>query len=208
MRSNLALAAVFALLALAGCGDMTIYRAGSDYFPLASGTSWTYSDGSFSYVDSVGSDSTVDGRSAIVVLRAFSPEFWLRTSSEARRYVRRTLMRNGQEYEVEARYALEYSFPLVDGAAWSEVFCDTVILQGSETLYVRDSLAALVAGIEDVTTPAGTFLECYKLDVFRSVTTDTLVEQAWVEWLAPGTGLVKRVTGSDSLVLTAFRPGQ
>jgi hypothetical protein len=210
MRSSPPLYPVYCILSsvlLLGCGDMTLYRAGSDYYPLHEGSRWSYSDGTFSYLDSVAGDSTVGGRSAIVVLRSFAPEFWLRSASEARRYVRRTLIRNGQEYEIEARFALEYSFPLVQGASWAESFRDTVVLQGNETLYVRDSLGVWVADVEDVATPAGTFQDCYRLEVFRSVMTDTLSEHHYIEWLAPGTGLVRRLAGSDSLILLEYRSG-
>ena len=203
MRSRLGIIAA-ALLALAACDDLTLYRAGSDYFPLASGTRWKYSSGTSSYVDSVAGDSTIADRRAVVVYRSFAPEFWVKNQADVWRYSRRTTVRNGREYEVESRFALEYVLPLVVGATWSQTFCDTIVLGGTETLYVRDSSAGRVAEVTSVATPAGEFAECYRLELFRSVRTDSLAETSWTEWLAPGVGLVKRRTPSDSIVLVEF----
>lgn len=207
MSSRLWLALLAAaVLAASGCDNLTLFRAGSDYFPLTRGSRWTYSDGIATRTDSVAGDSVVDGRSAIVVLRSFAPEFWLRDQTGAWRFTRRAVIRGGQEYELEARYEQAYQLPLVLGATWADAFGDTVTVLGTESLFVRDSLSGLVAAIEDVVTPAGTFTECYRLDFFRSVRTDTLIETAWTEWLAPGVGLVKRLTGTDSLVLVDYLP--
>lgn len=205
MHSSFKLTALVAITLLTACDDLTLYRAGGDYFPLTAGTSWTYSSGTATYVDSVAGDSTIADRRAIVVLRSFAPEFWVKGSADVWRHVRRTAMRNGRQHEVEARFALEYALPFVLGSTWSQVFRDTVVIDGTETLYVRDSSAGRVAGIENVATPAGEFIECYRIELFRSVRTDTLTESRWTEWLAPGVGLVKRRTPSDSIVLIEFR---
>lgn len=196
-----------AVLAVCACDDLTLFRAGSEYFPLIQDSRWTYSDGLVTLTDSVAGDSVTDGRNVIVVLRSFAPEFWLRDQTGAWRFIRRTIIRGGQEYELEAQYEQEYQLPLVLGATWAGTFSDTVTVMGTESLFVRDSLSGRVAAIEDITTPAGTFAECYRIEFFRSVRTDTLAETAWTEWLAPGVGLVKRLTGTDSLVLVDYRLG-
>jgi len=196
-----------AVVAVCACDDLTLFRAGSDYFPLTQDSRWTYSDGLVTLTDSVAGDSVTDGRNATVVLRSFAPEFWLRDQTGAWRFIRRIIIRGGQEYELEARYEQEYQLPLVLGATWSDVFRDTVVVMGSESLFVRDSLSGRVVAIEDITAPAGTFAESYRVEFFRSVQTDTLAETAWTEWLAPGVGLVKRLTGTDSLVLVDYRVG-
>jgi hypothetical protein len=201
-RSSLTAALV---LLLAGCSDTTLYRAGSDYFPLTQGSRWTYAEGAVTLIDSVAGDSSVAERNATVVLRSFAPEFWVRDQTGLWRFERRTTIRSGTEYELEARYALQYQLPLVLGATWSESFRDTVVVLGTETLLVRDSLHGSVVAIEDVVTPAGTFDDCYRVELFRSVQAETLAEANSVEWLAPGVGLVKRLTGPDSLVLLDCR---
>ena len=182
---------------------MTFFRAGQDYFPLQDGTRWTYDDAGFTSIDSVAGDSMVLGRNAVVVLRDFAPEMWLKNQTEIRKYVRRTVIRGGAEYVLEERYGLEYQVPLVKGAAWSESFEDTVILMGTDSVFVQDSVAAIVAAIEDVTTPAGTFVQCYRVDFYRVVRTDTTATLQYQEWLAPGVGVVRR----GERVLTSYRIG-
>jgi hypothetical protein len=206
MASRLLLPALLLVL-FAGCSDMTLYRAGSDYFPLVQDTRWTYAEGQVTLIDSVAGDSSVAERGAVIVLRSFAPEFWVHDRTGAWRYVERSVIRGGNEYVLEARYALQYQFPLVFNASWSESFRDTVTVMGNETLYIKDSLAGRVAAIEDVTTPAGTFSDCYRVEIFRSEQVESLVETQQIDWLAPGVGLVKRLVGADSTVLLDYRIG-
>ena len=203
MRYRLAAAA--ALLTLA-CSDMVLFRAGQDYFPLVNGTTWGYTEGGFASYDSVAGDTAVLGRTAVVVLRDFAPEFWLSSPAELRRYVRRTVTLGGQEYVLEERFGLEYQLPLVAGTGWAEVFYDTVAVLGNDSIPVRDSMAARVTAVEDVETPAGSFFDCYRVEFYRSFAgSDTLTEQ-YTEWLAPGVGVVRR-TGAADRVLTGYRIG-
>jgi hypothetical protein len=66
-----------------------------------------------------------------------------------------------------------------------------------------------VAAIEDITTPAGTYIQCYRVETHREVEAAELSSTTdYSEWLAPGVGLVKRVTGTDTLVLTDYEPGR
>jgi hypothetical protein len=205
MRSKHCL--VLLALCLLACSDMTIFRAGQDYFSLTSGTRWIYDDAGFTSIDSVAGDSTVGGRNAIVVLRDFSPEFWLKGPTEIRRFVRRSVIRAGTEYVLEERYGIEYQLPLVKGATWEESFRDTVVLMGTDTIFVKDSVSARVAEIENVETPAGTFVECYQVDFYREVQTDTAATTRYSEWLAPGVGVVKRRTETEERVLTDYQVG-
>jgi hypothetical protein len=206
MRSSLIAALV--LLSGLSCSDMLLYRASQDYFPLVDGSRWSYQAGAFTSTDSVAGDSAVADRSCIVVLRNFAPEFWVKSPTEVRRLMRRTVILGGQEQVLEERYALEYSLPLVEGAAWSEAFRDTLVLLGTDTVLVRDSLICRVTGIEDVSTPAGTFAQCYSIDVRREMhdVADSVAQ--YTEWLAPGVGVVRRVFGTDSMVLTGYQVGR
>jgi hypothetical protein len=110
---------------------------------------------------------------------------------------------------LEQRYRLAYALPLVEGAAWSDSFHAAVVLQGTDTVFVKDSTLGRVAAIEDVSTPAGTFLQCYRIEIHRRVEAAELSFTAdYDEWLAPGVGLVRRVTGTDTMELTAYYPGR
>jgi hypothetical protein len=193
---------------LAGCDDMTFFRARSDYFPLIPGSRWTYDVAGNTAIDSVVGDSAVDGRPCVVVLRDYAPEYWTKQTTEVRQFTNLVASRAGQDYVLEERYRLVYSLPLVEGATWWESYCDTVVLMGTDTVVVKDTLASHVAAIEDVTTPAGTFIQCYRVETYRDVEAAELsFTDNYTEWLAPGVGLVKRVTGTEEKVLTGHETG-
>jgi len=192
---------------LSGCSDMTFYRAKSDYFPLAPGSRWTYDVAGNTAIDSVVGDSSVDGRPCVVVLRDYAPEYWTKQITEVRQFTSLVANRGGQDYVLEQRYRLVYALPLIEGATWSESYRDTVFLQGTDTVLLKDSLSGRVAAIEDITTPAGTFLQCYRVETCRDVEAAELsFTDNYTEWLAPGVGLVKRVTGTEERVLTGYEP--
>jgi hypothetical protein len=208
-RATFAAIAGLLLAFLCGCGDMTLYRAQSDYFPLVRGSRWTYDVTGNTEIDSVVGDSTVAGRACIVVLRDYAPEYWTKQATEVRQFANLVTIRSGQEYVLEQRYRLVYALPLVAGATWCESFRDTVVLMGTDTVFLKDSLRGRVAAIEDVATAAGTFVQCYRVETYREVEAADLSFTAdYQEWLAPDVGLVKRVTGTDSLTLTDYEPGR
>jgi hypothetical protein len=193
---------------LSGCSDMTFYRAKSDYFPLLPGSRWTYDVAGYTAIDSVVGDSAVSGRACVVVLRDYAQEYWTKQTTEIRRFTSLVANRGGQDYVLEKRYRLVYSLPLVEGATWWESYRDTVVLMGTDTVVVKDSLASRVAATEDVTTPAGTFIQCYRIETYRDVEAAELsFTDNYTEWLAPGVGLVKRVTGTEERTLTSYDPG-
>lgn len=194
-------------LTVLACSDMILWRAGADYFPLVTGSSWRYESGGFASFDSVAGDSVVLGRSARLVLRDFAPELWLADQSEVRRYDRRAAVIGGQEYVLLERWALVYRLPLVTGAGWGESFADTVVVLGSDSIVVRDSFSARVSAIEDVVVPAGSFAQCYRIEFYHEYTgIDTVAEQ-YTEWLAPGVGVVRRTGAGSERVLTDWRIG-
>jgi len=194
---------------LSGCGDMTFYRAKSDYFPLVPGSRWTYDVGGNTATDSVVGDSAVDGRACVVVLRDYAPEFWTKQMTEVRQFTSLVANRGGQDYVLERRYRLVYALPLIEGATWSESYRDTIALMGTDTVFLKDSVSGRVAAIDSVATQAGTFIECYRVDSHREVNAAELSFTAdYSEWLAPGVGLVKRVTGTEERVLTVYEPGR
>jgi len=194
---------------LSGCGDMTFYRARSDYFPLIPGSRWTYDVAGSTAIDSVVGDSAVAGRACVVVFRDYAPEYWTKQTTEVRQFTNLVASRGGQDYVLEERYRLVYALPLIEGATWSESFRDTIVLMGTDTVFLKDSLRGRVAAIEDIATPAGTFIQCYRVETYREVEAAELsFTTDYSEWLAPGVGLVKRVTGTEESVLTGYEPGR
>jgi hypothetical protein len=200
----------FALGALlTGCDDMTFYRARSDYFPLIRGSRWTYDVEGNTEIDSVAGDSVIDSRDCVVVLRDYAPEYWTKDVTGVTQFTSLVVNRGGQDDVLEEEYRLMYALPFVLGANWHSVYHDTVVVQGTDSVTVRDSIDGRVTAIEDITTPAGTFVQCYRVETHREIEAAELSYTTdYSEWLAPGVGLVKRVTGTDSLILTDYRTGR
>jgi hypothetical protein len=196
-------------LLLLSCSDMTFYRAKSDYFPLVPGSRWTYDVAGNTAIDSVVGDSAVDGRACIVVLRDYAPEYWTKQITGVQQFTSFVANRGGQDYVLEERYRLVYALPLIEGATWSELYRDTIVLLGTDTIFVKDSLSGRVTAIEDIATPAGAFIQCYRVETYREVEAAELsFTDNYTEWLAPDVGLVKRVTGTEEEVLTDYEPGR
>ncbi|MBN2464056.1 hypothetical protein JXD38_00325 [candidate division WOR-3 bacterium] len=194
---------------LAGCGDMMFYRAKSDYFPLIPGSRWTYDVGGNTAIDSVVGDSVVDGRTCVVVLRDYAPEYWTKDVAGVTQHTSLILNRGGQDFVLEQEYRPIYALPFVLGATWHSTYRDTVVVQGTDTVPVRDSIDCRVTAVDDIGTPAGTFVQCYRVETHREVEAAELSYTTdYYEWLAPGVGLVKRVAGTDSLVLTDYHTGR
>lgn len=208
-RSSFLLLTSSWFICLAGCSDMTFYRAKSDYFPLVPGSRWTYQVSGDAAIDSVGGDSSVAGRACVIVLRDYAPEYWTKQLTAVRQFIQLSANRGGQEYVLEERYGLVYALPFVEGATWNESFRDTVVLMGTDTVFLKDSVSGRVAAIEDVETPAGTFIQCYRIDSHREVVAAELsFTLDYSEWLAPGVGLVMRRTSTEEKVLTGYEPGR
>lgn len=200
---------LFGLLAALGCSDLLFFRAGQDYFPLVGGSQWKYLAGTDTSYFEVAGDTSVGGQQATILLVDFVPEFWLKRAgtAEIRRYARRTIIRGGDEYELEARYALRYLLPFVEGDSWAETFRDTVVVLGTDTIDFYHRLQCRVGSAETVTTPAGSFDQCYRLEYTEELRDGDTTVTTFTEWLAPGVGLVRRVTGPDELVLVDYRIG-
>ncbi|MBN2538340.1 hypothetical protein JXB37_08710 [candidate division WOR-3 bacterium] len=198
-----------ALLLGLGCSGMLFFRSGEDYFPLVRGSLWKFLAGADTSYFEVTGDSSVGGQVCTVVLVDYAPEFWLKRSgtAEIRRFYHRTLIRGGEEYELEARYGLRYLLPFVEGDSWAETFRDTVVVLGSDTIHYRHRLECRVAGVEPVSIPAGDFEQCYRLEFTELFEDEDTTVTAFTEWLAPGVGLVRRVSGTDELVLADYRIG-
>jgi hypothetical protein len=197
MYSRTAFVGLLAVLA-AGCSDMTLFRAKADYFPLWPGSRWTYRGGA----------TTVLGRACTVVLTDYAPGYWIKTPTEVRKYERLSVIRSGSEYLLEERFGLRYVLPLVEGSTWEETFLDTIVLMGTDTVFLKDSIGASVSGIEDVETPGGTFLQCYRIEYCRVIHALSDSVETVTEWLAPDVGVVKRRTAGGEQELTGFEPGR
>ncbi len=195
------------VLLILGCSDLMLFRADSEYLPLVDGSEWKYLLAGDTTSVAVAGDSLISGRTCIVVLLDDSSTFWLKERSAVYRYCYRTVLLGGGEYQLEKRFGLIYLLPLVTGNAWQDVFEDTVVVLGTDTVPVYHKLAAKVASVEPVTTPAGVFEQCYRLDFTEEIRDLDTVLTSYSEWLAPGVGVVKRQSGADEQALAWYRIG-
>lgn len=185
---------LFMLTALTAvsCNDSILLRSDANYFPLLPGSSWQYLRGEDTvYV-------TVDTLSSVIlnqpctrVYRNFAPAYFLAGPTEVRRLSVGVISRPGGEDTVEYRFALLYQLPLVLGNVYNDAY-DTTLIWGPDTLNYHHTLNAQVAAIESVATPAGVFYDCYRIDFTETTAARETTQTAWREWLAPGTGVVRR----------------
>lgn len=148
---------------------------GNDYFPLTEGMEWIYQDwweiqdpeGDFEiqnkYIEEKVRVKKIDSIRILKVL-----------SIEQKGLVKRVKMEEN-DYQGTRIYYAEYLLPLKVGSKWGD----------ADQLNRKDNMYAYyIEGIEDVTVPAGTFEDCYKI-VYRTCPDET------IEWFCPGVGIVK-----------------
>lgn len=206
--SSRAAAIVLALLA-SSCDDTLFRRAGQEYFPLIPGSTWKFlsdADTVLVQVDTV--DVSLQGRPCRVVYRNFAPEYWVRSATEARRFSVLVSGRPNYEDTLEARFGLVLQFPLVLGATWGEIFRDTIVLRGGDTVRFRHQTTGRVAGLGTVRVPAGNFADCYEIELWDEVIGRDSVVTTTRVWLAPGVGIIRREQGADVEQLIEYRPGR
>lgn len=194
------------VLGLAGCklDDGVLRRAAADYFPLRTNSEWRYDVGGTVSLVQVRGDSIAYNSPATVVLRDYQEEYWLKTGGEVRRFVSRVVNRNGTDYPLEQTYRRYYVVPFVLGNSWSEDFHDTLDILG-ETIVYRHKIDGQVTGVSTVAVPAGSFSECYEIDLTELVAVnDSVASINTQEWYAPGVGLVKRSQGATVEQLTEY----
>jgi len=193
------------VLTLAACRDTMLYRASQDYFPLIPGSEWHYCSGNDTIYLSVDTtQALIQNQPCTVLWRNFAPEYWTKGPTEIRKFFVRTASSGDT---LEARLGLVYQLPLVLGASWREVFRDTIVIRGTDTVYYTHSLTGTVTAIAVDSTPAGVFDDCYKVEFTDQVIAGDTITEQFGEWLAPGTGVVHRQTGTGEERLLNYRSG-
>lgn len=185
-------------LALLRCelNNGTLNRA-QDCFPLRSGSMWYYQhhDGTFSRL-TVRGDSVAFNSPCVVLEQDAAELYWTKEQGNLLKFVEYLLNVNGTDYPLEQRYRRYYVLPLVLGNSWSEDYRAAVPILG-DTIAFFHSIRGEVSAIESVQVPAGSFDQCYLVNL-TEVLRQNDAEQTILtqEWYAPGVGLVKRVQGS------------
>ncbi len=156
--------------------------AQQEYFPLETGTTWTYrTDAGKDYVKKVVGRESVGGVDCAIVQHGDLEKHWMSASAEGVRVHRS----RGVHFE---KPLLLFKFPLAAGETWT----GRSSVDGAEVLY-----SFKAAGEEEVEVPAGTF-KAFRIDW-------SMGPAAGKTWLARGVGPVKEsyATGALALVKVA-----
>ncbi len=186
------------------CSDTPLFRSGANYFPLTPGSLWKYLlDGDTVYVE-VKNDTVILNQNAIQVERNSLPEFYLTSPFAIQRLTASTISRPGAPDTVEFRFGLLYQFPLILGSTYGDQF-ETTLVYGADTVRFSRQLSARVSALETVTTPAGTYYDCYRIDFNEKVFSRDTTETAWTEWLAPDIGVARRQSAAGEEILVEYQ---
>lgn len=193
------------LLFIINCGnDWLLYRASNDYFPLKTGNTWVYNKDGIITTLEVLTDTTAYGLSCSHLTRNFSDEYWSKSNGEVKKLFLRTINYSGTDYILQQSWLLEYQLPFVLGNLWSETYNDTVIILG-DTFKIYQQIWRKVMEITDISVPAGSFFQTYKIEFSETFSLNDSTEQyIGFEWFAPGVGLIKRITNNVEEVLIDY----
>ncbi|MEO0072080.1 MAG: hypothetical protein ABIK10_01385 [candidate division WOR-3 bacterium] len=192
----------FLLMYACNCDNWILYRATSEYFPLSVGNRWVYKKGDELRFVEVCSETIIGGYSAFVIRNNFQDEFWKINEGRIEKLIQRYIIIAGNEYLLKRRWGIRYQIPLIWGNHWNDYERDSINVLGQN--YSFEYVANWqIVGCEDVITPAGSFIESYRLDFFEEITINGEHEiYQGSEWLAPNVGLVKRViNGQEELLI-------
>ncbi len=184
--------------------DWILYRAGNDYFPLKNGYWLQYeTNGIFETVEVKG-DTVAYDRACVHLLRNFADEYWVKDNSDIKKLEIRTVNYNGTEYIIQKEWLLQYRLPFVLGSFWSEAFTDTVVVLG-DTYHIKQTITRWVVEITDLTVPAGTFLQTYKIEYYEIfILNDSVENYSGYEWFAPNVGLIKKIINNTETHLINY----
>jgi hypothetical protein len=210
MRFNQSVCLFTFLLLFSSCSDdFLLNRTGADYFPLKKGCAWTYAvDGESVWVEVIG-DSNAYGHFVTVVTRNFVEEYWLEERGKVKKFVAfldTMLYQTGDT--IEMGYKLIYQFPLVNQARWEDKELDTVVVAGDsfQHLYTLEGTSLYFGTVNS-------YFDCYKVEFYEMreliALSDTnrryRFSDSWVEFLAPGVGVVRRERGGKVENLVSFQ---
>ncbi|MEO0091362.1 MAG: hypothetical protein ABIK61_01445 [candidate division WOR-3 bacterium] len=196
---------IWALLITCNNSDWVLYRAGQDYFPLKGGNYWKYDKGNVVELVEVKGETIAYGNSVWHLLRNGASEYWTKNGKEVKQLIIRKINYGGTDYILQQSWLLEYKLPFVLGNFWSDVFTDTVIILG-DTFRIKQTVFRKIWEVSDITVPAGTFTQVYKIEFYETFSLNNYYEQQFgYEWFAPGVGLIKRVYADTTESLIEYR---
>jgi hypothetical protein len=176
-------------------------RIDSDYIPITeTGNYWLFKNsmGGENYVEVVENSAnlTIDGREVIIIEENYAEHYWYIGEGFLCRYREVEINFGGELYPVESRWQSYIEIPLVLGNEWQDLWQDTIVVL-NQPLYRVDELNGKVTALEDISTEAGSFSNCYRIlfqlreEIHWSIIGDSILEKSFSEWYAPGIGMIK-----------------
>jgi hypothetical protein len=164
-------------------GDWVPYYNITDYWPLAQGDTWYYDSVVGPFYDTVAGTQEINGRVYACVVDTFNAatRYWQAADDGWRM--------GGEYHPWKGLFTFEPPLYTPNGLCAGEEVKQTSarfrdgVPDGVATFSVK------LLGLEDVVVPAGTFLDCLKLEFHGDLWGDG--ERDWYHWSARGTGTVK-----------------
>lgn len=207
---------LFAVLLLQFCSYENPFtaRTKGEYLPLEeTGNYWLYKStlGGEKYVEVLENSNNLSlhGREVLIVSENYIQYYWYKGEGFLSRYRDIEVNFGGELYPIESRWQAYIEIPLVLGNQWEDFWEDTVIVF-NQPLYRVDELRARVLAIEDISTEAGDFGNCYKIrfeikeEIHSTIIGDSVSEQTFFEWYAPDIGLVKSTADDQQWELSEY----
>jgi len=142
--------------------DRTFYN----YFPYEVGKSWTYIlNDSDTVVISIVGDTLIGTDTVLIFERYDGSRTYLFSTSSAYYTIEDTSVvgPNGEEVKLEDQiFLLQMEKPFVEGNSWDDYYYNFETV-GDDTFWIRHSRIGQVAGISEVSTPAGIFKNTYHI---------------------------------------------
>lgn len=216
MRAIVTVASCLAVLLLAGCESNPVYfRLSSDYYPVSvTGNVWEYSlQGGGTRIVTVVDQVIVGQRPCYRLQSGAGYSYWINEKGRLEHYEDRRVLFNGYEVPVYQAWVTYLEWPLADGMTRRDSASAQAVSQGI-TLSHQWTRNTVVSGPE--TSPDGAWTDCYRVTQHETVinwvqtagyTPDTVISTRDI-WLAPGVGMVAKITPDSTLYLTSFTPGQ
>lgn len=150
----------------------------SEYFPLTEGSRFVYQD-SWEIQDPEG-EFEIENKytDEKVRVKRINSLRTLKVLSVEDKGLIKTVKTEEEDYRGVQTFDYEYLYPIKVGTKWEDPDLPGMLVR-EDNMY-----AYYVEGMEDVTVPAGTFKNCFKI-VFRTLPDHT------IEWFHPEVGVVK-----------------